>query len=98
MFQECKFCKEKDVQLHVPSLSVDMRKAIESGTIPPTASVEEFNNMDIETAEGGVRLREPFDAIEYERQLAQASLEFSSGTPTNPITVSTSPEGAGNAV
>lgn len=98
MFQECKFCKTKDVQQHVPSLTVDMRKAIESGTIPPTASVEEFNNMDIETAEGGIRLREPFDAIEYERQLAQASTEFRSGTPTNPISVSTPPTGEGNAV
>ena len=98
MFQECKFCKEKDLQQHVPSLCVDMRKAIESGTIPPTASVEEFNNMDIETAEGGVRLREPFDAIEYERQLAQASIEFRSGTSTSTTQMSTPPNGDGNAV
>lgn len=76
-----------DLQQHVPSLTIDIAKCIESGTIPPTADPQEFNFMDIETAENGVRLREPFDALEYDKQLTAASIEFKSGTGTNPTPV-----------
>lgn len=89
MFQECKFDKKKDLQEHVPSLAIDFAKCIESGTIPPTADPQEFNNMEIETAENGVRLREPFDALEYEQKLAAASIEFKSGTGNNPTPIVT---------
>lgn len=94
MRQICKFCKETDLQVHVPELTVDIAKAIESGVIPPTPNIQDFNNLDIDTVANGVRLREPFDAIEAGVMLESFNREYTSGTgnittPTVPPTSAT---------
>ena len=99
MRQICKFCPKRDVRRHVPDLTVDIALAIESGTIPPTASVDDFNNLDMTILQNATRLRDPFDALEYGTQLSKYSSEFSSGTGNTSvnITPSTPPaEGSGN--
>ena len=80
MRQICKFCKETDLQVHVPALHTDIAKAIENGGVINGSVPTDFNLMDIEHAENATRLREPFDALDYNATLTQASVSFSSGT------------------
>ena len=91
MLQTCKFCKEKDLQIHVPELHVDISKAIASGGVINGSVPTDFNLMDIEQAENGVRLREPFDALDYEVNLNNSSTSFSSGTG-NIVTPTSTPQ------
>lgn len=91
MIQVCKFDKVKDLQKHVPSLSVDIAKAIDSGGIISTLVPQDFNNMDIEIVQNSTRLREPFDAFEYQVSLQTARQEFSSGTGNNPTPIPPTP-------
>lgn len=66
MKQVCKFDKARDITEVVPGLGVNIREAMNTGSIKDT-SVPAMFNMQKDIAEVGSRLSEPFDVIEYDR-------------------------------
>lgn len=68
MIQECKFNKLTDIQEHVPSLSTDLNKAIETNTVEDTGIVADYNDIsDPDMIRG--RVGDVFEAIDAQKEV-----------------------------
>lgn len=68
MIQNCKFNKLTDVQEHVPSLSTDLNKAIETNTVEDTGVVADYNDIsDPDLIRG--RVGDVFEAIDAQKEV-----------------------------
>ena len=68
MFQECKFNKVTDIQEHVPSLSTDINKAIETNTVQDTGVASDCNEIsDLNSIYG--RVGDVFEAIDAQKEV-----------------------------
>lgn len=68
MLQECKFNKLTDIQEHVPSLSTDINKAIETNTVEDTGVVADYNDISDPVLIHG-RVGDVFDAIDAQKEV-----------------------------
>lgn len=71
MLQICNFDKVRDIQEHVPSLSTDLNKAIETNTVQDTGVVADFNSIEEPNAITG-RVSDAFEAIDAQRAILAA--------------------------
>lgn len=66
MRQSCKFVSGRDIVQTVPGLQVNISDSIDFHRIQDTSVPSQYNGQ--QTMEDvGVRIREPFDVIEYDR-------------------------------
>lgn len=77
MIQECKFNKLTDIQEHVPSLSTDLNKAIETNTVEDTGVVADFNDISEPSMIRG-RVGDVFDAIDAQKEVLSRGKIFKS--------------------
>lgn len=70
MIENPKYVEGSDICEVVPSLGVDVVKAVETGIIKDTGA-RVFHNMMQELGEVGIVARDQFDIIEYERSYAK---------------------------
>lgn len=68
MIQECKFNKLTDIQEHVPSLSTDINKAIETNTVEDTGVVADYNDISDPAMIRG-RVGDVFEAIDAQKEV-----------------------------
>lgn len=68
MLQDCKFNKLTDLQEHVPSLSTDINKAIETNTVEDTGVVADYNDISDPALIRG-RVGDVFDAIDAQKEV-----------------------------
>lgn len=68
MVQECKFDKLTDLQEHVPSLSTDINKAIETNTVEDTGVVADYNDISDPAFIRG-RVGDVFEAIDAQKEV-----------------------------
>lgn len=92
MLQECKFNKIADIQEHVPSLSTDINKAIETNTVQDTGVASECNGIsDIEIIRG--RVGDVFEAIDAQNEvLSRGRIKPSAAPEPAPVGKPSSPE------
>lgn len=91
MRYECKFNEQRDIQVAVPDMAVDLAAAIETGVVLDTGMIAEHNEIDSPASIIG-RVHDAFDAIEYQRAIvakgkamdAAASAAVSQIVPTPP--------------
>lgn len=70
MKQSPKFQSGPDIARTRKGLGANVNKAIESGVIVDTCADLSFNQQK-ECSEVGMRISEPFDAIEYDRAMSR---------------------------
>lgn len=66
MKQSCKFVSGRDIVQTVPGLQVNIPESMDYHRIQDT-SVPSMYNGQQDLSEVGLRIREPFDVIEYDR-------------------------------
>lgn len=93
MLQVCKFNKVADIQEHVPSLSTDINKAIETNTVQDTGIASECNEIsDLNAIRG--RVGDVFEAIDAQKEvLSRGRVVKPSASPESaPVGKLSSPE------
>lgn len=85
MIQECKFNKLTDIQEHVPSLSTDLNKAIETNTVDDTGVVAEYNDI-LDPALIRGRVGDVFEAIDAQKEVLSRGRVVKSSEPVDPVT------------
>ncbi len=83
MLQDCKFNKLVDIQEHVPSLSTDINKAIETNTVEDTGVVADYNDISDPAFICG-RVGDVFDAIDAQKEVLSRGRVVSPSAPVDP--------------
>lgn len=96
MIQVCKFCPERDIQKVIPSMSVDLHQAIETGVVLDTSVIQSHN--DIHSPDAIVtRVKDTFHALELKKSFLEAGrisgASMSGSTETSTTTVMSSASG-----
>lgn len=87
MEQECKFNPDRDLQLVVESLSIDLNNAIESGMVMPTGVDVEHNGFE-QIEDVGERIEDVFDAMNHMNELNElAANNRQTMANRNPVTL-----------
>lgn len=84
MLQDCKFNKLTDIQEHVPSLSTDINKAIETNTVEDTGVVADYNDISDPSVIRG-RVGDVFDAIDAQKEVLSRGRVVKSSDPVDPV-------------
>lgn len=86
MIQECKFNKLTDIQEHVPSLSTDLNKAIETNTVEDTGVVADYNDISDPVMIRG-RVGDVFDAIDAQKEVLSRGRVVDKPVSIDPVPV-----------
>lgn len=84
MIQECKFNKLTDIQEHVPSLSTDLNKAIETNIVEDTGVVADYNDISDPVMILG-RVGDVFDAIDAQKEVLSRGRVVKPSAPVDPV-------------
>ena len=84
MFQDCKFNKLTDIQEHVPSLSTDINKAIETNTVDDTGVIADYNDISDPALIRG-RVGDVFEAIDAQKEVLSRGRVVKSSDPVDPV-------------
>lgn len=84
MIQECKFNKLTDVQEHVPSLSTDINKAIETNTVEDTGVVADYNDISDPSMIRG-RVGDVFEAIDAQKEVLSRGRVVKPSVSADPV-------------